>query len=148
MVRQHHATRADANVLRDRGDLPDHHVGRRARDGRKIVMLGEPVADIAEPVDMARQIDAVAQRGGRRRGGGDDGEVEDGERYHGPKLMHGSGPTMGAVGRAGLTGTRKKANTAGGIHGRNISYECQFPTPSEVREERTKRAITSVKTYA
>ena len=25
-------------------------------------MLGEPVADIAEPIDMARQIDAVAQR--------------------------------------------------------------------------------------
>ena len=40
-------------------------------------MLGEPVADIAEPIDMARQIDAVAQRRGGLCACGDDGEVED-----------------------------------------------------------------------
>ena len=42
-------------------------------------MFGQPVADIAERVGMARQIDAVAQRRGRLGAGGDDGEVEDRE---------------------------------------------------------------------
>jgi hypothetical protein len=41
------------------------------------VVLGKPVADIAEPIDMARQIDAVLQRVGRTGACGDDGEVED-----------------------------------------------------------------------
>ena len=45
-------------------------------------MLGKPVADIAEPIDMARQIDAVAQRRGGLGCSGDDGKVEDGEREH------------------------------------------------------------------
>ena len=77
MVGQHHAAGADPDVLRHRRDLPDHHVGRGARDRGEVVMLGEPVADIAEPIDMARQVDAVAQRRGRLGAGGDDGEVED-----------------------------------------------------------------------
>ena len=83
MVGQHHAAGADADALRHRRDLPDHEVGRGARDRSEIVMLGEPVADIAERIGMARQIDAVAQRRGRLGAGGDDGEVEDGERDHG-----------------------------------------------------------------
>ena len=87
VVGQHHAAGADPDVAGHRGDLPDHQIGRRARDRSQIVMLGQPVPDIAELIDMARQIDAVAQR---RRGlgaGGDDGKVEDGERDHGAKLM-------------------------------------------------------------
>jgi hypothetical protein len=42
-------------------------------------MLGQPVADIAEFIDMARQIDAVAQRRGGPGAGGDDREGEDGK---------------------------------------------------------------------
>ena len=82
VIRQHHPAGADADVLGHRRDLPDHHIGRGARDGSKVVMLGEPVADIAELVDMAGKVDALAQR--RRRAGfrGDNGEVEDGERDH------------------------------------------------------------------
>ena len=87
MVRQHHAAGADADMLGHRGDLPDHDIGRGARHRREIVMLGEPIADIAEAIGMARQIDAVAQRRGRLGAGGDDGEVEDGERDHGAKLV-------------------------------------------------------------
>ncbi|MGY3462065.1 hypothetical protein ACVWW5_007515 [Bradyrhizobium sp. LM3.4] len=83
VVGQHHAAGADADVLRHRRDLPDHHVGRWARDGGEVVMLGEPIADIAEPVDMTRQIDAVAQRRGGLCACCDDGEVEDRERDHG-----------------------------------------------------------------
>ena len=77
MVRQHHAAGADPDVLRHRGDLPDHQVGRGARHRREVVMLGQPVADIAQRIGMARQIDAVAQRRGGLGAGGDDGEVED-----------------------------------------------------------------------
>ena len=47
------------------------------------MMFGQPVADIAQRIGVARQIDAVAQRRGRFGAGGDDGEVEDGERDHG-----------------------------------------------------------------
>ena len=77
MVRQHHAAGADPDVAGHRGDLPDHDIGRRARDRSEIVMFGQPVADIAERVGVARQIDAVAQRRGGLGAGGDDREVED-----------------------------------------------------------------------
>jgi len=68
---------ADADIFGHRGDLPDHQIGRRARDRSQIVMLGQPVADIAEPIDMARQVDAVAKGCSRFGTCGDDGEVED-----------------------------------------------------------------------
>ncbi len=65
MVGQHHPAGADADVLCHGRDLADHQVRRGARDRGEVVMLGEPVADIAEAVGMARQIDTVAQRRGR-----------------------------------------------------------------------------------
>ncbi len=83
MVGQHHAAGADPDAAGHRGDLPDHQVGRRARHRGQVVMLGQPVADVAQRVRMARQIDAVAQRRGRAGARGDDGEVEDRERDHG-----------------------------------------------------------------
>ena len=95
MVRQHHAAGADADVLRHRGDLPDHEIGRGARDRCEIVMLGQPVADIAQRIGMARQIDAVAQSRGGPGAGRDDGEVEDGERDHRHKLMCQAGRATG-----------------------------------------------------
>src|SRR5258706_3629783 len=59
------------------------------------MMLGQPVADIAERVRVARQIDAVAQRCRGLGAGSDDGQVEDGERNHCPYLVHGIRPTKG-----------------------------------------------------
>ena len=80
VVRQHHAAGADAQVLGRRRDLPDHDVGRRARDVRHVVMLGHPVAGEAQPVGEAAEIDAVAQRLRAGDGGGDGRQVENGER--------------------------------------------------------------------
>src|SRR5437899_2766624 len=60
-------------------------------------MLGEPVPDIAEPIDMARQIDAVAQRGCRFGACGDDGKVENGKRNHGRKLVCGVEATKAPI---------------------------------------------------
>ena len=51
------------------------------------MMFGEPVADIAQPIHVARQIDAVAQRRGGLGARGDNGEVEDGKRDHRVKLV-------------------------------------------------------------
>src|SRR5678816_728251 len=82
MVRQHHAAGADAQVLRDRRHLSDHDVGRRARDVRQVMVLGEPQPRVAEPVDDPREVEAVAQRGRRWRRGGDGREIEDREGDH------------------------------------------------------------------
>ena len=51
--------------------------------------------EIAETIDVACQIDAVAQRGGRPGAGRDDGKVEDGERNHRNKLVRDVWPTKG-----------------------------------------------------
>ena len=86
VVRQHHAAGADAQVLGRRRDLPDHDVGRRARDVGHVVMLGHPVAGEAEPVGETAEIDAVAQRLRAGDASGDGREVEDGKRRHGRQL--------------------------------------------------------------
>ena len=108
MVRQHHAAGADPDAAGHRGDLPDHEVGRRARHRGEVVMFGQPVAGIAERIGVARQIDAVAQRRGGLGAGGDDGEVEDGERNHGAKLVRhfqaDKGPCRADQARAGEPG--------------------------------------------
>ena len=77
MVGQHHAAGADADVFGHGSDLPDHQIGRGASHRCEVVMLGEPVADKAEPIDMARQVNAVAQRRGGFCACGNDGKVED-----------------------------------------------------------------------
>ena len=87
MVGQHHAAGADPDVPGHGRDLPDHQIGRGARHRGEVVMFGQPVADIAEAIGMARQIDAVAQRRGGFCPRGDDREVEDRERNHGGNLV-------------------------------------------------------------
>jgi CubicO group peptidase (beta-lactamase class C family) len=82
MVRQHHAAGADPDFLRRRRDLPDQDVGRGNRDRGQIVMLGDPVADIAEPIGVACEIDTVAQGRRGRRAGRDESKVKDGKRRH------------------------------------------------------------------
>ncbi len=117
MVRQHHAAGADPDTAGHRGDLPDHEVGRGARHRGEVVMLGQPVADIAQRVGMARQIDAVAQRRGRPGAGGDDGEVEDRERNHGINLVRQIGPTKAPaaqIRRASASGDDNYFRSLGG----------------------------------
>src|SRR5215204_4869003 len=82
VVRQHHAAGADADALRRRRDLADHDLGRRVRDRWQVVVLGEPVAGVAERVGVAGEIEAVAQGRARRRARGHEGEVEDRQRRH------------------------------------------------------------------
>src|SRR3546814_12985487 len=53
MVRQHDPRRPDANAIGRLPDMREHDRGRGARDPRHAVMLGDPVAFIAERPSMA-----------------------------------------------------------------------------------------------
>jgi hypothetical protein len=52
VVREHHPAGAHADAGGTRGDLAHQHLGRGAREPAAAVMLGEPVAGIAEPVGV------------------------------------------------------------------------------------------------
>ena len=67
VVRQHHTAAADADPSGARRDRPDQHLGARAREHRAAVVLGNPVAVVAESVRQARQIERVTQRIGAGR---------------------------------------------------------------------------------
>ncbi len=72
---------------RGRGEGEDDGRGR-AGHARVEVVLGEPVAGVAEALGLAGKVDAVAQGLGGGAAGGDGHEVEDGERRGG----HGGSP--------------------------------------------------------
>ena len=79
----HDATAADADVARARGDGPDQRLGAAAREHRRAVVLGYPVAGVAELVGEHRQVERVAQRVGAGHPLGDGRLVEDAEGRHG-----------------------------------------------------------------
>src|SRR3954468_3428541 len=81
VVREHHAAAADAYALGRRGDRPDEDLGARAGERRPAVVLGDPVAVVAEGVGQPREVDRVAQRPGSGRSLRDGGLVEDGEAH-------------------------------------------------------------------
>jgi hypothetical protein len=67
VVGQHHATAPDPRARRARRDLGDQHLGRRAREHRAAVVLGDPVAVVAELVRQLGEVERVAQRVGAGR---------------------------------------------------------------------------------
>src|SRR5918998_1791233 len=79
VVREHDPAGADPDTLGDARDVPDHDLRRRAGDARQVVVLGEPVPPVAEPVDELGQIERVAERPGAVRARADRRDVEDGE---------------------------------------------------------------------
>jgi hypothetical protein len=64
VVRQHDATRTDAHALCRRGHMTDDDRRRRAGDAGHVVVLGEPVAVIAQTLCLFCQIDSVGKRFG------------------------------------------------------------------------------------
>jgi hypothetical protein len=64
---------------RGRGQRQHHGRGGAGHPGVEMV-LGEPVAGVAEPFGLLGQVDAVPQRLGRVRPGRDRDEVQDGQR--------------------------------------------------------------------
>ena len=73
---------ADANARGRRRHLPDHDVGRGACNIREVVVFGEPVTVVAEPVGKARQIERIMQCRRARRGRSDRRQIENGKRNH------------------------------------------------------------------
>ena len=61
VVRQHHAAATDLDPRCRRRNRSDQNLGRGAREHRCAVMLGDPVALVAERFDMLREVDRVAQ---------------------------------------------------------------------------------------
>ena len=76
VVRQHHAARADAERGGRARQVGDQHRRRRAGDAGHVVVLGNPVAQVAEPLDVAGEVDRVAQRLADGRSGRDRREIE------------------------------------------------------------------------
>src|SRR5579863_6951466 len=59
---QHYAARADSQMLCRAGYLSHHDLGGRASEARRAVMLGQPIAAVAQPIDMAGKFDGFQQR--------------------------------------------------------------------------------------
>ena len=90
VVREHDAAAADPDPAGRRGDRADQDLRRRPGDEPSPMVLGDPVAVVAEPVGQPRQVDRVAQRLRRGRSLRDRGLVEDAEAQAGGHLRDGS----------------------------------------------------------
>src|SRR5471032_2880622 len=82
MVGQHDAAGADANRGGTSRHITDQHGGRRARDSRHPVMLGQPKAPIAPTLRMARQVERITERVGRVAALRNGREIKDGKGDH------------------------------------------------------------------
>ena len=58
MIRQHHPAGPDADPLRPLADVGDDHRGGSARDPAQVVVLGDPVAVVAELLRMLREVES------------------------------------------------------------------------------------------
>ena len=85
VVREHHAAAADADPLGGRRDRPDQHLGRRAREHRAAVVLGDPVAVVSQAVGVAGEVERVGERVRSGRARGDRGLVEHAEPHRPPR---------------------------------------------------------------
>lgn len=80
VVRQHDATRADAERGRRRRDLPDDYLGRGARDALRVVMLRDPEPSIAQRFRMPGEIHSHQERITCRLSRENLRQIENGER--------------------------------------------------------------------
>lgn len=80
-MRQQHAAGTDPNTRGRGGDERDENLGRRACQRLDGMMLRDPVALIAEPIDQARQFDRIVKRL-RRGGAGGNRSLVDNRKLH------------------------------------------------------------------
>src|SRR5215203_6659276 len=79
VVGEHDPPCANPDPLRYASDLPDHDLRSRAGDARQVVVLGQPVAFVAELVSEPSKLERVAERLGAVRARTDRRDVQDGE---------------------------------------------------------------------
>ncbi len=82
VVGQHHATGAEADGRGPFADVGQRHGGGGAGDAGHVVVLGQPVAPVAQPLGSPRQGAAGAQRLSRAATLDDGRKVEDGKGNH------------------------------------------------------------------
>jgi hypothetical protein len=68
VVGKHHAAAAHPDALRDGADGGDQDLGRVADEHRRAVVLGHPVAVVAELLGVTGEVDRVVQGHGPARG--------------------------------------------------------------------------------
>ena len=97
VVGQHHPAAAHPNPLGGRGDRAEQHLRAGAGERRGPVVLGHPVAVVAEPVGELGQVDRVPQRLRSGRALRDGGLVEHAEAQpvHQAGLRSASGSSAG-----------------------------------------------------
>ena len=83
MVRQHDATRPDADGFCTPGNVADAHRRSSAGNAREIVVFGQPETPEAGGLDVLGQVEGIGQRIGRGEAFTDIGKVENGKIYHG-----------------------------------------------------------------
>ena len=83
---QHDATRADPDAACLAGDPRDHDLGSAAREPGRAVMLGKPIAAVAEGIDVLRQFDGLQERVARRHSLANRRLVENAELQHGTEI--------------------------------------------------------------
>ena len=83
VVGQHHAAAAHPDPLGGGRDRADQHLGARPRQHGPAVVLGHPVAVVAQPVGQPRQLDGLVERRGACRPLRDGRLVEDAEPERG-----------------------------------------------------------------
>ena len=76
MIGQHDPARTDADRLRRRGDMRDHHRGRGGGDPLHAVMLRHPIAVISVCLCVPCKVRGVRERLRHRAGVGDGDEIE------------------------------------------------------------------------
>src|ERR1700687_5285081 len=81
-MREQHPAGANAYSNSFSGHSRDENLGRRTGKGFNGVMLGDPIALVAQTVGCARQVDRVAQRIGGCEPRGDRRLVKDGKLHH------------------------------------------------------------------
>ena len=79
VVGQHHTAGAEADGRRLARHPGQEHGGRRRGDARHRVVLGDPVAPVAEALDLPGEAQGAGQRVGGRGARAHRGQVEDGQ---------------------------------------------------------------------
>ena len=99
VVGEHHTAGADPQGGRGVGQVGDQDRRGGAGDAGHVVVLGHPVAGVAESLDVLRQLDRVGERLGGSGARGHGCQIEDGQRdARGNRLRgHRQGQPPGAV---------------------------------------------------
>src|SRR5712691_10271374 len=82
---QHDAARADPQMLCGGRHLSHHDLGRGAGKPRRGVVLGQPIAAIPEPIDMAGERDGFEERIARGDALAHRRLIENAELHDGPE---------------------------------------------------------------